>query len=84
MPDLSPSAKASWRRFWRNGSPTPRQTGDQARAHLAAAEELAETPPSPNKFGNAYHRVRTVRLSTGCLLGVRAKIHQKPGDSGES
>jgi hypothetical protein len=44
MSDLSPGARTSWRRFWRDGPQTPRQQGDEALARLAAAEELADTP----------------------------------------
>jgi hypothetical protein len=51
---LSPETKASWRRFWRYGPPTPRQTGDAALARLAAAEELAEDPADFNNLADPY------------------------------
>jgi hypothetical protein len=51
---LSPEARASWRRFWRYGPPTPRQAGDAALARLAAAEELAETPADFNNLADPF------------------------------
>jgi len=54
MADMTPDAKASWRRFWRNGPPTPRQTADEALARLLAAEELAETPADLRNLADPY------------------------------
>jgi hypothetical protein len=54
MKDLSPQAKASWRRFWRSGPPTPRQTADVALARLASAKELAETPADLRSLADPY------------------------------
>jgi hypothetical protein len=51
---MTPDAKASWRRFWRNGPPTPRQTADEALARLLAAEELAETPADLRNLADPY------------------------------
>lgn len=54
MSGLSPGAKASWRRFWRYGPPTPRQVGDAALARLAAAEESADTPADLRYLADPY------------------------------
>jgi hypothetical protein len=54
MAPLSPSAKASWRRFWRNGPDTPRQVADEALARIAAAKAIAETPADLRNLLDPY------------------------------
>jgi hypothetical protein len=54
MPDLSPEAKASWRRWWRNGPLTPRQLRDEAVARIAAAEESAESQAELRTLADPY------------------------------
>jgi hypothetical protein len=43
VPDLSPEAKATWRRWWRSGPPTPRQVADDAFARITTGDEAADT-----------------------------------------
>lgn len=52
--DLGLDARASWRRFWRNGPLTPRQVADQAIARLATAEELTDTPADLRNLADPY------------------------------
>lgn len=54
MSDLSPRARSSWRRFWRDGPQTPRQRGDDALDRLAAAEDLADTPADFRNLADPY------------------------------
>ena len=70
MPDLTPSAKASWRRFWRNGFPTPRQVADSALGRIAAAEELAETPADLRNLVDPHdsHLAELLPIRSQCAL----------------
>lgn len=60
MPDQSPAAKAakaSRRRFWRDGPPTPRQLEIEALARIAAAEEAADTQADLRNLIDPYDYV---------------------------
>ena len=64
---MTPGAKASWRRFWRNGPLTPRQVADQALARIAMAEELAETPADLRDLVDPYD-IHLVEQGTDPLI----------------
>jgi hypothetical protein len=54
MSDLDPAAKASWRRWWRNRPPTPRQAAVEALTRIATAEEAAETQADLQNLVDPY------------------------------
>jgi len=73
--ELSPRAKASWRRFWRNGPSTPRQVADEAFARVEEARANAETAEEARLAVDPYD-LHLVEQGTDPLINQQARARR--------